>query len=199
MSVRPNEFRLLALDPGGRTGWAECSVDFRAFSRPEHKVLANLNWYESGYLTGTEFEQLTVLERLVTDLHWDSMPFTPKSQVVSEDFDLVQLKGGKELLSPVRINSVVAWFCMTKGVAFDLQARQLRTSVTKERLKLFGFEGRYQKDEFAAMQHMVTYLRRLKQKSLSAPWKLEDEQSTNAQWDCSCARGKKQHNLAHPL
>jgi hypothetical protein len=199
MTERPNEFRLLAFDPGGRTGWAEFSVNFQAFSRPENKILANLNWYESGVLEGTEHEQLTVIERMVYLMHWEPMPFVPHSCVVTEDFDLVQLTGGKALLSPVRINAVVEWFCATKGVKFELQARQLRTAVTKERLKLFGFDGRWQKDEFAAMQHGITYLRRLKQRSLAAPWKLEDAQSTNAYWDCACARGSKTHDLSHPL
>lgn len=202
MSKDPNEYHLLAFDPGGTTGWAHFCVDVHAFSRPEHKVLANLKWHKSGKFIGSEHEIESQIHGMLIAAHWGHMPFTPTVQVVSEDFELTQLYGGKELLSPVRINAVIAWLCATTGIPFELQARQLRTAHTKERMRLFGFAGRYQKDEFAALQHGVTYLRRLKAKSLGKPWKLGDSQSTNAFWDCACnnrgKRTRKRCDLDHP-
>ena len=38
--AKPGEYHLIMFDPGGTIGWAHFVLDFRAFSRPEHKALA---------------------------------------------------------------------------------------------------------------------------------------------------------------
>lgn len=197
MAATPNEYHLVAFDPGGTIGWAHFIVSVKAFSRPEHKVLRYIKSWNCGEFTGQETEQLQAASALIYRAHFDPPPFNTITHVVSEDFELTQLIGGRNLLSPVRINAVLDWECRKHGLELNLQARQMRTAVTKERLKLFGFQGSFRKDEFSAMQHAVTWIRRVKQKSRERPWKLSDRVSANAYWDCACRR-RKQCDLMHP-
>lgn len=198
-----NEFHLFTVDGGGKTGWAHFVVDTRAFSRPENKVMRWLIGYEHGEVAGDEYEQIQQLFariRVVTNTFSPAMGVSPMMvKVVAEDFDLVQTHGDKEnLLSPVRINATLSYLCRERAIKFAVQSRALRVKVTRERLRAFGFEGSYKKDEFAAMQHGVTHLRLLKRESLSNPWKLSDGTVLNAYWDCVCADGKRSHDLDHP-
>lgn len=195
---RANLFQLIAYDPGGTIGFFHAIVDLRAFSRPENKILNNLIYWNCGELSGSETEQEDQLTRFIKQYHYVNGRRI-RTQVIGEAFDLVQLIGGDDILSPVRINAVIQWECAKLGVPWALQRRHLRIKVTKERLKLWGFTERFRKDEFAATQHGWYYLRSLKQQSLSRPWKLESDSATNARWDCSCAeRRNRKCNLIHP-
>lgn len=197
MALKPNEYHIVAFDPGGTIGWAHLVINFRAFSRPEHKVLRYLESWDCGEFNGTEYEQLEEAGRLIYRAHFKPRPYGTRTDVISEDFELTQMIGGKELLSPVRINAVLDWQCRRQGLQLWLQARQLRLGITKERLREFGFTGRYRKDEFSAMQHAVTWLRRVKQESIARPWKLSDNLSSNAFWDCACSDKRRPCDLVH--
>ena len=205
MARKPNEYHLAVFDPGGTIGWAHFIVDYRAFSRPEHKVLRYLKSWDCGEFTGQEHEQLDDALALVRRAHFGDMPYTTRTDVVSEDFELTQLVGGNNLLSPVRINAVLDWECRKQGLRLRLQKRQARTNVTPERLMEFGFKSTGKrwtttgrgKDAFAAMQHGVVSLRRTKEESRSRPWKLSDTISSNASWDCACELGRR-CDLTHP-
>lgn len=203
MATDPNEYHLVFFDPGGTTGWAHFVVDCHAFSRPEAKVMRWLKFWNCGEFTGPELDQCQSAVDLIKSARVGPMPFMSKTNVGSridigsEDFELTQMVGGQNLLSPVRINAVLAWECSKLGLTLKLHKRHLRTSVTRERLKAFGFEGKFRKDEFAAMQHGVTWLRRVKEQSRRVPWKLSDGVSSNAYWDCRCTRGRR-CDISHP-
>lgn len=218
MSRNPNEYNLVVFDPGGTIGWAHFVLDCRAFSRPEHKVMRFLKRWESGEFEGTEYAQCQSASRLIWRAKFGDMPYNTTTDVVSsgltrddfvsEDFELTQLIGGKNLLSPVRINAVLAFECMRWGLTLNLQKRTLRTSVTPERLNLLGFQNPKSrrgiwtksskgKDMFAAMQHGVVWLRRQKEISRGRPWKLAEGGTTNAYYDCNCADGLK-CDMRHP-
>jgi hypothetical protein len=195
-----NEYHILAFDPGGTIGWARLVVDFKAFSRPENKVLRYLKHWHCGEFTGTEPEQIEHALYLMRR-SCISMPFNARSDVVSEDFELTQLIGGNNLLSPVRINAILDWKAKEYGTRMHLQKRSMRTVVTPDKLQTFGFvnplkrNGEWSttgkgKDAFAAMQHAIVWLRRTKERSRCWPWKLGDNISTNAYWDCACTGGK---------
>lgn len=193
-----NTCRVIAFDPGAAaTGWAVFQLDYRAFTRPEHKVLANMYGWDCGEFTGPEVDHYNHASTLVYRAHFTPMPFNYTLDVVSEDFELTQLIGGRNLLSPVRFNAVIDWECRKHGLSLQLQARQLRTSITKPRLAEFGFCGRFKKDEFSAMQHGITWLRRVKQKANQRPWKLADKGHTNDYYDCACHNGYA-CDLRHP-
>jgi hypothetical protein len=197
LPMADNQFNLVAFDPGGTIGWAHFIVDFRAFSRPEAKVLRWVQSWDCGEFTGQEGDQLQAALALVDRARYTGQLIN-HTEVLSEDFELTQLIGGDNLLSPVRINAVLDWEIRKRyGLTLIRQRRQMRKGITRERLKLFGFKGRFRKDEFAAMQHAVTRLRLIKAESRRRPWKLEDNISTNAAWDCACEEGKP-CNLRHP-
>lgn len=205
---QPGEFHILAFDPGGTIGWSHLVLDYRAFSRPENKVLSNVRSWNSGEFQGTEVEQIQSCVDKIWVVHF-GRELNARANVVSpainagnvdtvsEDFELTQLIGGKNLLSPVRINAVLDWECRRQGLQLHLQKRSMRTGVTKDRLKLFGFTGRrFGKDEFSAMQHAVVWLRGIKKKSIAFPWKLMDKMG-GRYWDCDCSEGY-QCDWKHP-
>lgn len=208
-----NEYHLTWFDGGVTTGWADLIVDFRAFSRPEAKVLRWVKHWDCGEFSGTENNVLRQASAHVSDklsVRGGNVSFL-QYDVGGEDFDLVQTMGDKKnILSPVRFNAVMDWECSKHGIIYQYQARQMRTSVTPQRLKLFGFNSPYNKrgtwstsgegkDAFAAMQHAVTWLRNLKIRARERPWKLMDATSFNAYWDCACARDKRAKcDLVHP-
>lgn len=208
-----NKFHLSWYDPGSAaTGWCAFIVDFRAFSRPENYVQEYLNWFDYGEFTGTEHEQMSAAVaqvRHTVDTWGENIPYLAY-EVGGEDFDLVQTIGSKEdLLSPVRFNAVMRWECSKVGINYRLQNRSLRTSVTRERLRLYDMikpNHRMGKDAFAAMQHGVTRLKTIKQESLKRPWKLSTASVRNAYWDCSCSSQalnrynarRKRCDLLHP-
>lgn len=173
MATRRNEFHIVTFDPGGVIGWCHMVIDFRAFLTPRAKVLANLISWDTGEFNGTESDNLHAAVALMREGRYGQMPFHSKTDVVTEDFELTQLVGGHNLLSPVRINAVLEWeAAQIGGVQFHYQKRQMRTGVTRERLKLMrlNFKG---KDSFAACQHAVTWARRVKQRANQRPWTLE--------------------------
>lgn len=220
MAKQPNEYHVVAFDPGGHIGYAHFILDIRAFSRPEHKVLSHIKHWECGEFSGDEYAQCTAASRLVWKACYGEMPFNTlthvvssgmsRADIVSEGFELTQLIGGKDLLSPVRINAVLDYECRRWGIKLNLQSRTMRTEITPALLQKMKFDspmnrgGRWVtsgrgKDAFSAMQHGVVWLRRQKAASLSQPWKLSDGQTHNARWDCSCEKGKKSPcDISHP-
>lgn len=212
MATKPNLFQLIAFDPGwNATGWAHFVIHFKAFSRPDHRALRYVQSWDCGEFTGSEHDQVKQAVALVHEARWGSMPYVSKVDIVTEDFDLVQLVGGKELLAPVRFNAALDYICLSQySTELIYQKRQARTQVTPERLRAFGFEGRWVttgrgKDEFAAMQHAVTWLRHLKHEADRRPWKLENGVTSNARWDCACERrnsrsknSRQRCDLTHP-
>lgn len=197
------KYHLVTFDPGGTTGWAHFILNEKAFSRPEHKVLRYVESWDYGEFTGPEVSQLEEARRLMHRARGWGTFTTNNCHIVSEAFELKQLVGGNNLLSPVRINAVLDWLCQTQlGLQLQTQRRTMRTGVTPERLREFGFEGHWTttgkgKDAFAAMQHAIVWLRRQKQQSIVRPWKLSGHGHFNDSWDCACEKGK-QCDLEHP-
>lgn len=198
----PNTYHIIGIDPGGVIGWAHLVLDYRAFSRPDHSALAWLTSWQVGEFSGGELDNMVDASNLIYTVHFPNQ-YNQRVDVVGEDFELTQLIGGKNLLSPVRINAVLEWECAKHGLPYFLQKRQARTVVTAERLRLFGFPGKWPtagkgKDAFSAMQHAVTWLRRIKAESRKRPWKLSDGVNPNAYWDCACAYTEEPCDLKHP-
>lgn len=166
MATQRNLYNVVAFDPGGVTGWAYFSVHKRAFTKSNNKILSNLVEYDWGEFDGSENEQIQKALDLIRQARFGDMPFTSDCDVVTEDFVLLQTIGGKELLSPVRINAALdfALYRNFNGVALKLnyQSRSVRTGITRERLQLWGFPSVKGKDALAAVQHAITWLRRVK-------------------------------------
>lgn len=185
MAVKRNEFHVVAFDPGGITGWAHFIINMKAFTSPKYRVAKHVIKWGTGEYEGDEFEILTQCTRRIHRARYGPMPFLQECDIVTEDFQLMQTIGGKDLLSPVRINAVLDWNCrLHYGLRLQYQARNMRTNVTPERLDLMGYHapnGRKWvksgkgKDSFAAMQNAVTWLKRVKLKADERPWKADTD------------------------
>lgn len=163
MAKKNDEYHIVAFDPGGTTGYAHLVLNRRAFASREAKVLTNIMSWDCGEYKGTEHEVIAQCIMLLRESRYGDMPYRSPLSVVSEDFELTQLIGGNNLLIPVRINAVLGWECRRLfNTDLILQARQLRTAVTRDRLKLWKLWKPMGKDAFAAMQHAVTWVRRMK-------------------------------------
>jgi len=184
-------YHLITFDPGsGATGWAHSITNCRAFSRPKHIVEEHIEVFDCGEFRGSEYEQVAKITAslIIPNVAYANCDF------VSEDFELTQTHGGDDLLSPVRINAMIGWELYRQRFPTELQyqKRSLRTGVTRGiAAQWINRFRRFRKDEFAAVQHNITWLRRLKQKANQVPWKI------NGKWDCSCEDGDS-CNLIHP-
>ncbi len=190
-------YHLTALDPGGRTGWVHFVVDFRAFSRPENKVLRWLTEWESGEVFGSQRIQVRQIVALMNVIIVLPSPPHSKYDVVSEDFIATQTVGGRSLLIPAELNAQFAHECDIHGIPFHLQLPSMRVNMTKARVRQCGFTQRFGKDEFAAIQHGLVWLRRIKAASITQPWQLPSKDPPGEYWDCACAN-RKPCDLLHP-
>lgn len=172
MHKRKDELHVITFDPGGKMGWAHFVVHVRAFSHPREKVLKNLLGWRCGEFDGTEHEKVrAALDLIRMSRYRNGRLYTARYEIVTEDFELTQLIGGKDLLIPVRINAILE-YQLAQGFQLPLsyQNRAMRTGVTRKRLRLMGLWPVKGKDAFAAVQHNVTYLKRLKAKADEQTW-----------------------------
>lgn len=161
---------VLAVDPGGTTGWALFGFDPKVFVEgSDVRLLApgSVRFWTAGELTGPENGQVDALIGLLTA--W------PDATVVVEDFLLRQFSMDRSLLAPVRITAALSWAMRGTGTAgasrgrgpgrtFILQQPSLAMStVTDVRMKASGFwlpaSGPHARD---AVRHALTYARRRK-------------------------------------
>lgn len=169
--MNTNLHHFLWFDPGGTMGWAYCRIRREAFVYRDERVLSNVEQWRSGELTGTERQVIQKGVDMVRKLVYSTSFLLV--DIGTEDFDLVQTRGGKEnVLSPVRINAVLDWEVGNCGAKLHYQNRALRTSQTRERIKAFGIPSPKGKDALAAMQHLVYRVRTVKKASMAKPWKM---------------------------
>lgn len=176
MTLYRNRYHTLWFDPGYiATGWAWFVIDARAFTNHRARVHSHIIDWDTGEFTGPFADQCNAMMNLAHSIRFGEMPFVPRCHIGSESFRLSQLAGGEELYRPIELNAVMKWYCQTRlGCELVIQDRTLRLGKTKERLKAMGFSWRG-KDSFAAMQHAVTWLQRIKQQSNKFPWTLDDD------------------------
>jgi hypothetical protein len=138
---------------------------------PQYRILENMAGWAVGQINGSINHQIDKLVDLVDA--W------PEAEVVCEDFQLRQLRGGRELLDPVRITQPLAWWLERGGRrAWDVEEgedwkpRELHlqqpalamTTITDDRLKAFGVLHLTAGQPHArdAMRHALTFARRRK-------------------------------------
>lgn len=172
----PSEIQVLALDPGGTTGWTILTCDPRALLPEGPSVLRSVQrWYigqvdcgstkgnlgnspYAGISTAGESAGAAVLGRLARN--W------PGAAIVVESFILRQFSKDQDLLSPQRITAKFEQYLWLDGRDyFTQQPSEAKTSATDERLREWGFytsEGglRHARD---ATRHALTFLRRASQ------------------------------------
>lgn len=163
----------IGLDPGGTTGWCVLRIHAVAMRSNEYRILENVASWTAGQINGSIGHQIDKLVELVDA--W------PEAEIVCEDFVLRQMRGGRELLDPVRITEPLKWWLERGGIrawdhyedgegawkprGMELQQPSLAmTTITDERLKAFGVFNLTKGQPHArdAVRHALTFARRRK-------------------------------------
>lgn len=160
---KPDRLPILALDPGGTTGWSllvlPTEIDGRdTFSHTPHTILqSRLIWEHGEFPTlGAEDEAVYQLARLAGG--W------PDAAIVVEDFILrVERKEkSRELLSPVRITAKFETYLWREDRSMFLQDPSQGKRVTDDRLDLLDAKVDDGLEDHArdADRHAVMFMKR---------------------------------------
>lgn len=155
------------VDPGGTTGWCVLSIHDAAMRSPDYRILENVAYWSAGEITGPVERQIDKLIDLVDA--WED------AEVGFESFHLRQLRGGPELLDPIRITQPVKWWLEMGGkragdpdwlprtVHFQ-QPSLAMTTITDELLRSTGILHLTAGKPHArdALRHALTFARRVK-------------------------------------
>lgn len=153
----PDQYVVLALDPGGTTGWTVMCVHPDAMSgAPEFRVLDNVLWWTAGEFTGKQDDQIDQIVSLVAA--W------PSARLVTEDF-LVRQQN--VLLDPAEINAVVRWATRPRYWVKQQPGLAMST-VTDERQKSWGFWVPGKQHARDAVKHGITFLKRKREQAVAA-------------------------------
>lgn len=151
---------VIALDPGGTTGWAVLCVEKDALSDPDLSILKSITHYAQGQVEGSENTQILACCELLAA--W------PYAAVVIEDFILRKFQQGREMLSPVRITAAIDYL-FWRGLddidppgrlVFKQQPSLAMRTATDDRLKTWGLYRPGQEHARDATRHAITFLRR---------------------------------------
>lgn len=153
-------YQVLALDPGGTTGWALFCMHPDAVG-PDPLIhlfgpYGNLIWWTAGEFTGRQDEQVDQIVELVKE--W------PDARLVTEDFKVRQLNAE---LDPVEINATVLWATRPRYWVKQHSVLAMST-VTDQRQKDWGFWIPGKEHARDAVKHSITFLKRKKEQAIKA-------------------------------
>jgi hypothetical protein len=172
----PASAQVIAIDPGGTTGWCIISCDPESLLPGGPSVLKSVRKWNIGQVdcgstrgnlgnspyagisTAGESAGSAVIARLIRN--W------PGAAIVVESFELRKFSKDQDLLSPQRITAKIEQYLWLDGKNYFTQtASEGKSSATDERLKDWGFytsEGGmvHARD---ATRHALTFLRRASQ------------------------------------
>lgn len=168
---------VIALDPGGTTGWSLISVvpEVLITDDPSAFILDNITTHQHGQVDCGSHRG-----NLGTSLHpgisthgensgiYDLTQFIqswPCAAVVIEDFNLRQLRMDRELLSPVRITSAIGFAIWKDGRDYHVQsagdAKRICSDSRLKEWRMYESDGalRHARD---ADRHALLFLRKAK-------------------------------------
>lgn len=168
-----SEATVIAIDPGGTTGWSLMSVHPESLNNPHADFLENIFTHQHGQVdcgshrgnldsslhtgisTDGEFSGVYDLAELIES--W------PASAVVIEDFTLRQQRKDRDLLSPVRITAALGFRLWLKGRDYHVQQpNDAKTTCSNLRLREWGMYDSVGNLEHArdADRHAILFLRK---------------------------------------
>lgn len=150
---------IVAVDPGGTTGWSVMSVHPEALAG-DASILLNIMHWSHGEISGEENTQASEVLGIIDS--W------PGCVVVIEDFILRSSVTSRELLSPVRITEKIDYGMFLAGgrvPMFKQMPSEAKTSITDDRLRSWGFYQREGGLKHArdADRHALRWLQKCKQ------------------------------------
>jgi len=154
-------FQVIALDPGGTTGWSIFQVHPLAMCGDASiPVMANVEWWDAGEFTGPQDDQIDEILEMVEE--W------PHARLVTEDFHLRQVNA---VLDPVEINAILRretrpryWVKQQPSLAMG--------TVPDDRQKAWGYWVPGKPHARDAVKHNITFLKRRKEAEVTAVRKL---------------------------
>lgn len=168
---------VIAVDPGGTTGWSLISVHPESLTEPDADWAENIFLHQhgevdcgshrgnlgtslhSGISTDGEFSGVYDLAKFVAG--W------PCAAVVIEDFVLRTQRMDRDLLSPVRVTSALGYVMWRKGRDYHVQSpADAKRTCTDDRLKQWRMYDPYGGLRHArdADRHAILFLRKAKAK-----------------------------------
>lgn len=161
---------IIRFDQGQKTGWAVFNIWREAMERADYPILGNVATWSAGWFSGSEKENVDQMVSLVE-------AWSDSSHVGYEDFILLRLTGGRELLSPVRIAARFQDRMDVQGRVLDppQSPSLVMSTVTDDRLRQWGFwaslPGTDNSHARDAVRHCIT-----RAKSLKEAWRKEAEE-----------------------
>jgi hypothetical protein len=154
------QYIVVALDPGGTTGWCVIGVHPEALSGdPDVKILDNVLFWSAGQFTGAEFDQCDDAIALIEA--W------PSARVVSELFTLRTAVRSADVTSLDRMNAVIGHGIRPRYMILQ-QPSLAMTTVTDDRQKAMGLWIPGQEHARDATKHALTFLKRQRDRQLKA-------------------------------
>lgn len=169
---------VIALDPGGTSGWSLISVHPESLVAPDASVLDNISVHQHGQVDcGSHRGNLGTSNHSGISTHgefsgvYDLVKFIkgwPCAAVVIEDFVLRQMRMDRDLLSPVRITAAIGYALWKDGRDYHVQAPgDAKRICSDDRLKdwrMYDPTGGLQHARDAD-RHALLFLRKAKQKA----------------------------------
>lgn len=150
-------YNVIALDPGGTTGWSIFCIHPEAMTGdPDVPVLSNVLSWTAGQFSGKQDDQIDQVVELINS--W------PSARLVTEKFILRQLNA---YLDPVEINAALRWAIRPRYFV-EQQASLAMSTVTDDRQKSWGFWIPGQEHARDAVKHNITFLKRRKAAEIEA-------------------------------
>lgn len=169
------EATVIAIDPGGTSGWSLISVHPQSLTEPNADFLENIFTHQHGQVDcGSHRGNLhtSLHDGISTDGEfsgiYDLTEFIaawPVAAVVVEDFTLRQFRMDRDLLSPVRITSAVGYAMWLGGRDYHVQSpADAKCICTDDRLKEWRMYDSYGGLRHArdADRHAILFLRKAK-------------------------------------
>jgi hypothetical protein len=150
---------VIAIDPGGTTGWSLIQVPPEAICESDVPILPNIWMHQHGQVDcGSHRGNLASSLHAGISTHgefsgvYDLAAFArawPVAAVVVEDFTLRQMRMDRELLSPVRVTAALGYELWKTGRDYHVQTpADAKRVCTDDRLKEWGVY-----DPTGGMQH----------------------------------------------
>lgn len=158
---------VIAIDPGGTTGWSLMVLPPEALSDPDERILANIVQHKHGEVSSLQGKSgdYEEGESIAVDDLWTLIEAWPEAAVVIEDFILNVRRRDRDLLSPVRITSKITFLLWKNRRTWTKQSpSDAKNTCSDERLKKWGMYQRHGGLEHArdADRHALLLLRKAK-------------------------------------
>jgi hypothetical protein len=155
-----DQYVVVALDPGGTTGWCVIGVHPDAMSGdPQVKILDNVEFWTAGQFVGNEDDQCDEVVELIEA--W------PSARLVTELFTLRSRVTSPEIFALERMNAILRWAIRPRYMVFQ-QPSLAMTTITDERQKEMGFWIPGQEHARDATKHALTFLKRQRDRQIKA-------------------------------